>query len=199
MYHCKIRSINTKYLLVFRPPCAFVILLNCFKNQGWSGLFHFVTKALDCVKKSKDWIIFPLIPFIYSLYTAGRIYRARLLYSLQSLVLCLFVKTVTPRGELGCALPPTAMNARARARGVGVGMYAPEKHQSILIPLAMQLFYQFLRFGHCATWLGRVSVAFNEHFVIAICLSIFLTGDTLWLQIWCHGGGGVKTRDYRRA
>ena len=56
MYHCKIRSINTKYLLVFRPPCAFVILLinNCFKDQGWSGLFHFVTKALlDYVKKIK--------------------------------------------------------------------------------------------------------------------------------------------------
>ena len=115
------------------------------------------------------------------------------------MVLCLFVKTVKPREELGCALPPTAMNARARARGVGVGMYAPEKHQSILIPLAMQLFYQFLWFGHCATWLGRVTVAFNEHFVIAICLSIFLTGDTLWLQRWCHGGGRVKPRDYRRA
>ena len=68
MYHCKIRSINTKYLLVFRPLCAFVILLNCLKNQGWSGLFHFVTKALEgilfiierklernqVVKKNKD-------------------------------------------------------------------------------------------------------------------------------------------------
>ena len=32
----------------------------------------------------------------------------------------------------------------SRVRGVGVGMYAPEKHQSILIPLAMQLLYQFL-------------------------------------------------------
>ena len=53
MYHCKIRSINTKYLLVFRPPCAFVILLNCFKNQGWSGLFHFVTKALLDVREKE--------------------------------------------------------------------------------------------------------------------------------------------------
>ena len=60
------------------------------------------------------------------------------------MVLCLFVKAVRLWEELSWALPPTAMNARARVRGVGVGMYDPEKYQSILIPLAMQLLYQFL-------------------------------------------------------
>ena len=34
--------------------------------------------------------------------------------------------------------------------------------------------------------------------MIAICLNIFLTGDTLWLQRWCQGGRLVKPRGYRR-